>query len=138
MLEFRVGIQYAPSPSYKKFNPEEIGRQVELEIETPPTLLRLKDKFHNSFELLESGFDIQYASAQGYTKFNRDEIGRQVEQCVGERRCMHRGACNQFLLANCSRQHLFCRVATFSVSNFDCLHPAKPTATVSASAQWAV
>jgi hypothetical protein len=39
--------------------------------ETPPTLLRLKDKVRNS---------------PSYNKFNQEEIGRQVKQCVGERR----------------------------------------------------
>ncbi|KAJ7865830.1 hypothetical protein B0H13DRAFT_1898392 [Mycena leptocephala] len=80
--ESGFGIQYAPSPSYKKFNQEEIGRQVELQsksVETPPTLLRLKDKFHNSVELLESRLGIHQVPSPSYKKFNSEEIGRQFE-----------------------------------------------------------
>ncbi|KAJ7939379.1 hypothetical protein B0H13DRAFT_1850678 [Mycena leptocephala] len=53
--ESRFGTQLAPSPSYKKINPEGIGPQVEKcfgerkSVETLPALLRLKEEFHNYF-----------------------------------------------------------------------------------------
>ncbi|KAJ7923889.1 hypothetical protein B0H13DRAFT_2316055 [Mycena leptocephala] len=81
-LESGFGVQYASSPSYKKFNPGEIGRQVELQrqsVEAPPTLLRLKDKFHNFF--LGAGIKAWHPMSllTKLQEINPEEIGRQVE-----------------------------------------------------------
>jgi hypothetical protein len=65
VLESGFGIQYDSSQGYTKFNREEIVCHVEQcvgeirSVGTPPTLLRLKDKFHNSFEVLKSSFGIK-------------------------------------------------------------------------------